>query len=133
LQPAGVHVRVLVTGEEKRLPTEMESALFRIGQETIANVARHARAANVLLSLDFQDSGITLEVKDDGVGFDVAGVTDSTAARPGWGILGMQERATLLGGTLEIASEPGNGTRVKASIPLGEESGSDAKDTRPHS
>jgi len=133
LQSAGVRVRVMVTGEEKRLAAEVESALFRIGQEAMSNAARHADAANVLLGLDFQDSRITLEVEDDGVGFDVAGVTESAAQRPGWGILGMQERATLLGGTLEIASEPGNGTRVKASIPLGGESGSNAKDTRPHS
>ncbi len=133
LQPAGVRVRVLVTGEEKRLPVEVETALFRIGQEAISNAARHANAANVMLGLDFQDSRITLEVQDDGVGFDVAGVTESAAQRPGWGILGMQERAILLGGTLEITSDPGKGTGVKASIPLEGESGSDAKDSRPHS
>lgn len=130
LQPAGVRVRVLVTGEEKRLPAELETALFRIGQEAISNAARHAHAANVLLGLDFQDRRITLEVEDDGVGFDLAGVTESAAPRPGWGILGMQERASLLGGTLEIASEPGKGTRVKASIPLKEEGDGDAEDSR---
>jgi formate dehydrogenase gamma subunit len=133
LQPAGVRVRVMVTGEEKRMPTEVETALFRIGQEAISNAVRHAQAAYVLVSLDFQDGSVTLEVEDDGVGFDVPSVTDSSAPRLGWGILGMQERAILLGGTTEIISEPGSGTLVKVSIPLERESGSDAKDSRPHS
>ncbi len=133
LLPEGVRVRVMVTGEEKRLPAEVETALFRIGQEAISNAARHAQAAYVLVSLDFQDSSVTLEVEDDGVGFDVTTVTESAAPRPGWGILGMKERAILLGGTSEIVSEPGSGTRVKVSIPLEGESDSDAKDSRPHS
>ncbi|HKZ51269.1 MAG TPA: HAMP domain-containing protein, partial [Dehalococcoidia bacterium] len=133
LQPAGVRARVLVTGEEKRLPAEVESALFRIGQEAISNAARHAHATNVLVSLDFQDSRITLEVEDDGTGFDVAAVTGSAAPRPGWGILGMQERAVLLEGTLDVVSEPGAGTQVTASIPLGEEGVGDAKDSGPNS
>ena len=133
LQSAGVQVRVSVKGDEKRLPAEVESTLFRIGQEAISNATRHARATDVLMALDFQDGSITLEVKDDGVGFDVASVTNSGGPRPGWGILGMQERATLLGGTLQIESEPGKGTHVKVSIPLGEESGDDAEDSRPHS
>ena len=133
LQPEGVRVRVMVTGEERRLPAEVETALFRIGQEAISNAARHAQAAYVLVSLDFQESSITLEVEDDGVGFDVATVTESAAPRPGWGILGMKERAILLGGTSEIVSEPGSGTRVKVSIPLEGEGDSDAKDSRPHS
>lgn len=133
LQPGDIRVRVTVAGDEKRLPTEVETALFRIGQEAISNAARHARAANVLARLDFQDSRVVLEVEDDGVGFDVATVTESAAPRPGWGILGIQERATLLGGTPEIVSERGSGTRVKVTIPLEEESDSDAKDSRPDS
>lgn len=133
LQPVDVRVRVLVTGEERRLPAEVESALFRIGQEAISNVARHAQASNVELDLEFQDSSLTMEVEDDGVGFDMADVTGSAAENPGWGILGMQERAALLGGSLEVTSEPGKGTRVKVSIPLRGESGNDAKDTRAHS
>jgi signal transduction histidine kinase/cytochrome b subunit of formate dehydrogenase len=133
LQAASVLVRVHVTGEDRRLPAEVETALFRIGQEAISNATRHAQAANVSLELGFEDDNITLEVEDDGVGFDVASVTESATARPGWGILGMQERATLLGGTLKLDSEPGSGTRVTVRIPLGEESGDDAKDSRPHS
>jgi signal transduction histidine kinase/cytochrome b subunit of formate dehydrogenase len=133
LPPAGVRIRVLVTGEERRLPAEVETALFRIGQEAISNAVRHAQAANVVVGLDFQDGHAVLEVEDDGVGFDVATVTEPAAPRPGWGILGIQERAALLGGTSEIVSEPGSGTRLKVSIPLEEESDGDAKDSRPHS
>ncbi len=133
LQMEHVRVRVRVTGDEKRLPAEVETALFRIGQEAISNAARHARAASIFVRLDFQDSSISLEVEDDGVGFDVGSITKSATPRPGWGILGMQERATLLGGTTEIVSEPGGGTLVKVSIPLEREGGSDAEDPCPHS
>jgi signal transduction histidine kinase len=119
LQPSGIRAQVMVTGEEKRLPAEMETALFRIGQEAISNVAWHAHASNVLVGLDFQNGKVTLEVEDDGVGFDVAAVAESAdQRRGGWGILGMRERATLLGGTLQITSEPAAGTRVKVTAPL---------------
>ncbi|MDP2675634.1 MAG: cache domain-containing protein, partial [Dehalococcoidia bacterium] len=118
LQPSGIRARVMVTGEEKRLPAEVETALFRIGQEAISNIAWHAQASNVLLGLDFGDGNVALEVEDDGVGFDVAGLTESADQGRGWGILGMRERASLLGGTLQITSEPANGTRVKVTVPL---------------
>jgi signal transduction histidine kinase/cytochrome b subunit of formate dehydrogenase len=130
LQPAGVRARVRVSGEEQRLPAELETALFRIGQEAMSNVARHAQATNVFLGLDFQDSRIILEVEDDGRGFDPAGIAESAGPRPGWGILGMQERATLLEGTLKIDSVPGSGTRVRVSIPLEEGRDGDAEDSR---
>jgi signal transduction histidine kinase len=118
---------------ERRLPAEAETALFRIGQEAINNAARHAHASAVLLAVTFEDSRITLEMDDNGEGFNLAAMGESTAGRPGWGLMGMQERATLLGGTLEIVSEPGSGTHVKASIPLEGESGDNAKDPRAHS
>ena len=118
LQPAGIRVRVVVTGEERRLPAEVESALFRIGQEAISNAARHSQASNVRLGLDFPDRSVGLEVEDDGVGFDAAALAQPDDQRRGWGILGMQERAALLGGALQILSEPGNGTRVKVTVPL---------------
>jgi formate dehydrogenase gamma subunit len=133
LEPAGVRASVLLTGEERRLPPELEAAVFRIGQEAISNVARHAHATNVLLSIDFQDDCVSLEVEDDGVGFDVAAVMESAGTRPGWGILGMRERATLFGGTVNVISEPGNGTQVKVRIPLDEESDGDEKDSSSHS
>jgi len=122
LQSAGIRTRVMVTGDERRLPAEVETALFRIGQEAISNAAWHAQASNVLVSLDFRDGAFGLEVADDGVGFDAAGLADSADQRRGLGIMGMQERAALLGGTFQIVSEPSVGTRVKVTVPLEGES-----------
>jgi signal transduction histidine kinase/cytochrome b subunit of formate dehydrogenase len=132
LQPTGIPVRVTVTGAETRLPAEVETEVFRIGQEAISNVARHAQASNVRVDLDFRDNNITLEVEDDGVGFDVASVLESADPRREWGILGMRERASLMGGTLHITSEPSRGTRVKVTVPLQRGDSDDAEDSRPH-
>jgi signal transduction histidine kinase len=117
LEPLGVRVSLMVTGEERRLPAELETAVFRIGQEAISNIARHARAANVFLGLGFQEESVTLEVEDDGGGFDPAAREPRNGTR-GWGLLGMRERATLFGGSLEIVSTPGTGTRIEVSIPV---------------
>jgi signal transduction histidine kinase/cytochrome b subunit of formate dehydrogenase len=132
LQPAGVRAQVTVTGDERRLPAEVETALFRIGQEAISNIAWHAQASNVLVGLDFRNGNVTLEVEDDGVGFDVASVLESPDSRRGWGILGMRERASLLGGTLEITSSPDEGTKVRATVPVQRGEPDDAADSRPH-
>lgn len=117
LQPLGVHFSLMVSGEERRLPAELETALFRIGQEAITNIARHANAANVFVSVGFQDDKVTMEVEDDGEGFDVEAGEARTEER-GWGLLGISERAALFGGGVEIASEPGAGTRIQVSIPV---------------
>jgi signal transduction histidine kinase len=73
-----------------------------------------------------------LEVEDDGVGFDVATVLESADPRRQWGVLGMRERASLMGGTLKIISAPADGTRVKATVPLERGDHDDAEDSRPH-
>jgi signal transduction histidine kinase len=117
LEPLGVRVSLMVTGEERRLPVEVETALFRIGQEAISNIARHANAANVFLGLGFQEQQVTLEVEDDGEGFDVAAV-EPRSGNHGWGVLGMRERATLFGGSLDLVSTPGAGTRIQVSVPI---------------
>ena len=70
------------------------------------------------LGLDFRASSVGLEVEDDGVGFDASALAQSGDQGRGWGIMGMQERAALLGGALQVLSEPGNGTRVKVTVPL---------------
>jgi two-component system sensor histidine kinase UhpB len=94
-----------------RMPREAELALFRVAQEALTNVARHAQAANVTLSLRCDGTWLTLEVADDGRGFDPA------AASAGLGLRGMRERLTLIGGNLTIAGAPGAGTRVVARVP----------------
>ena len=117
LEPLGVRVSLMTTGEERRLPAELETAVFRIGQEAISNIARHASATNVFLGLHFQDEGVTLEVEDDGEGFDPSSGEARSGDR-GWGLLGMRERASLFGGSLEITSTPGTGTRILVKLPV---------------
>ena len=94
---------------DDRLPSEAETALYRIAQEALTNVAKHARAENVGVILERRADHVLLIVEDDGVGFD-----PGTAESPGqgFGLVGMQERAGLIGATLEIESSAGRGTTV---------------------
>jgi PAS domain S-box-containing protein len=100
--------------EPDRLRDEIDIALYRITQEALNNVAKHARARTVTVLLDGRADRISLIVEDDGVGFD-AERSDDTLQR--FGLIGMRERCGLLGGTLDIESLPGNGTTVVARIP----------------
>ncbi len=95
-------------------------ALFRIIQETIININKHAQASNVTVSLLYEDSRIKVDITDDGIGFDVQGVLRDadTGANSGYGILGLRERVSLLEGDVNIYSKPGEGTRVNIEIPL---------------
>jgi signal transduction histidine kinase len=104
------------------LKPDVETTIFRIVQESLTNVARHAAARSVFVQMDFGDDGVRLSVKDDGRGFDVA---RALAGRPGpeedgraaWGLLGIQERASLIGGAAEFVSTPGQGATVRVTIP----------------
>ena len=99
----------------KRLDEAVETAVFRIVQEALANVAAHARASTAAVVLRCRDSAVDLEVSDDGCGF---AWPSAAAAKPGHlGLIGMQERAALLGGHAVIESTPGHGTRITASLP----------------
>lgn len=124
LQEKGIKVRVEATDYDKRMPNEVETALFRIVQEAVTNISRHAEAENAVIAVDFRDSGVSIEIEDDGKGFDVAKA--KTAMTRTFGLQGMEERVSLLGGTFEIESEPGSGTRMKVFIPLGTQGGSNA-------
>lgn len=101
----------------QRLPAEHETTLFRIVQEALANVARHAQASSVAVRLDHATDRLRLTIHDDGRGFDIATVLSHRGTQ-GWGLLGIQERATLLGGECQITSQPGRGTRLVVTIPL---------------
>jgi signal transduction histidine kinase len=94
---------------DDRLSSETETTLYRIAQEALTNVAKHSRAANVDVILERRSDHVLLIVEDDGVGFDPA---SSGGAGQGFGLLGMQERAALVGATLEIESAAGKGTTV---------------------
>jgi signal transduction histidine kinase len=103
-------------GELRRLPPEMETALFRMCQETLSNVARHAQASAVLVQVGVEGNDVVIEVEDDGKGFDPAAASRREGRRP-WGLMGIRERAEILGGTATIDSAPGQGTRVQVRIP----------------
>ena len=96
--------------DAERLPAPVEVAVYRIAQEALTNVAKHAGATNVSLGLRVAAGAVTLEISDDGEGF------DPDAATSGFGLVGMVERAGIAGGTLEIAREDGR-TVVRAALP----------------
>jgi PAS domain S-box-containing protein len=104
--PATLHMAGLL---DERLPSHTETALYRIAQEALTNVAKHARAANVEVILERRGDHVLLVVEDDGVGFDSAVME---GRRDGFGLVGMKERAALVGATLEIESGAGGGTTV---------------------
>ena len=106
----GVAASVSTTGDPRPLPVDVEATLLRTAQEALANVAKHASASRVGLTLSYMEDQVTLDVRDDGVG--------GAAARPGgFGLTSMSERIAGLHGALAIESEPGTGTAVSASVP----------------
>ncbi len=101
-----------------RWPVEIERVCFRVAQEALTNVVRHARARTVRVELHPTPSGLLLGICDDGVGFDVEAARRHATYGGSLGLVGMQERAELAGGRLTIASVPGSGTLVEASFPV---------------
>ncbi len=131
LRAAGIKVNFKTVGRQKRLPPELEATLFRIMQEAVYNIARHAHAKNADISLHFKKSAIEVHVRDNGRGFDVEEAISSKDRPRGLGLLGMKERVALMNGTLSIRSRLGSGgTKVDIKIPLNQEvSNADDKDT----
>jgi len=118
LEAQGMEVRFQAAGfGQQRLPSAVETTVFRVAQEAITNVARHSHARTVGITLMVADGTVRLQVEDDGVGFN-AGVFLHAPDRRRLGIAGMQERVELLGGTLEITSAPEMGTRVVMVVPV---------------
>jgi signal transduction histidine kinase len=111
----GIAVRCEIQELDRPLPPEISIALFRIGQEAMNNIARHAGADSVLIQLGSDGKELHIEIEDDGEGFDLA---VKKTDRPHYGLLGINERAELLGGTARIESSPGSGTRVEVHVPL---------------
>jgi len=114
--------------EGTRLRPQTETALYRIAQEALTNVVRHANAGSVSVLLDRQDGHAILVVEDDGRGFDVERVRRSGAPAQKLGLLGMEERAALIGGVLTIESQPGR-TAVFVKVPM--DGAGDGSDSRP--
>ena len=105
-------------GTDTRLPTEYEAAAYRIVQEALTNVARHAHATSCRVGLDRDADTLEITVTDNGVGFNPEADTGTDNTRRGLGLLGIRERVARLQGTCRIESGPGHGTRIMASIPL---------------
>ena len=112
--PARLHTSGLL---DERLAPDLETTLYRIAQEALNNAAKYSRARHVEVLLERRSDSVLLVVEDDGIGFDA----DGGARGRGFGLVGMQERAALVGGTLEIESSPGKGTTVlvRIAIPAG--------------
>ncbi len=116
---AGIDVRVVTEGTARPLPPSVDLAAFRIVQEALTNVTRHAGQATATISLTYGDTDLTVQVDDDGRGAPFA--VNGTGG--GNGIPGMKERAAALGGQLEAGPRPGGGFRVRSRLPLREDGG----------
>ncbi len=112
----------VITYEEalggERLPPDIEVAIYRVAQEALTNVRKHAQALRVHVSLAREGGKVCLEVRDEGRGFDPLGILRSGNSGERLGLSSMRERATLLGGELRVTSEPGAGTSVAVEVPL---------------
>jgi signal transduction histidine kinase len=116
---SGVAAAVASVGEPRPLPSETEVTLLRVAQEALANAGRHAGASACALTLAFGDGQVSLDVTDDGVGFDPAAVPSGNGSG-GYGLVAMRERVAALRGSLDVESGPGQGTTVVATIPAGD-------------
>ena len=121
LQALGIAVRCEFNGLDRRLPPMLETVVFRVVQEAMTNIAKHAKAETVLIQGAVKEQELTVEVEDDGEGFDPAALATPGREGRGWGLLGMRERVEMLGGHLTLDSAAGRGTHVKVVVPLPEE------------
>lgn len=117
-QQAGLKGSLSDCGIETRFPSELETTCFRVAQEALTNVVRHARATHVRIELRQEGDELFLQVSDDGAGFDPEQALADISKGKNLGLLGMQERVALMNGRLSIRSAPGRGTEVSARFPL---------------
>jgi two-component system sensor histidine kinase UhpB len=107
----GIETRIDTAGEPEELADVVQTAIYRVAQEALTNVTRHAGATVVALGVEADDEGVELRVSDDGRGFDPA------VRGSGLGLVGMAERARLVGGDLDVRSAPGGGTTITMRVP----------------
>jgi PAS domain S-box-containing protein len=117
-QRAGLRVTFTANVERLEMDPPLRTACFRVAQEAITNAIRHARAATVAVELRAESDRVWLAVHDDGVGFDKGAMQERAAHGASVGLLSMKERASILGGELEVNSTPGRGTKIQAWFPL---------------
>ncbi len=116
LAPLGVAWQLDV-GSAPCPPRPVDLVLFRVVQEAISNIARHVHARRAVITIRPEPGGIAVQVRDDGVGFDAAAMLGPDRHQSTFGLLGMQERLAAVDGTLEIQSQPGQGTRLRIFVP----------------
>jgi signal transduction histidine kinase len=110
---AGLATELVVEPEPfERLPGALEQELYRVAQEALNNALKHGKPGRIAVRLRRLEGGVSLEMADDGAGFDVAARADG-----GLGLRGMRERVARLGGRLDVESAPGRGTRVRVEVP----------------
>ncbi|WP_275292830.1 sensor histidine kinase [Amycolatopsis sp. La24] len=112
-----VNAVLTTTGDARPMHTDVEVALLRTAQEALSNVAKHARAKRVGLTLSYMPDLVTLDVRDDGVGFEPNAKRANGSTNGGFGLSGMRQRVQRLAGRLDIESEPGRGTAISATVP----------------
>ena len=114
----GMEANLVVKGVERRFSTEVELTIFRIVQEALRNVEKHARASKVEVGIEFGEGKTKVSIYDNGRGFDSRGSLAELPRAGKLGLAGMEERVHLLDSRMEIDSEPGKGTRVMIEIPM---------------
>lgn len=119
----GLKIIVDIEGEELLISSALKIAIFRIVQEALNNITKHAQAKDVYIKLEYRLKHVVVSIRDDGVGFDLDAVRVTRSRRPSLGLAGMQERAALVKGEVSIQSSPGQGTLVEARLPLYAEEG----------
>ena len=116
-----LEVKIVSNGEKVALSDDTRLALFRIAQEAISNAARHSEAKEVTVHVKRSSSKFDIIIEDNGKGFDAEATILRGELSEGWGLMGMIERATILGGECHISSQPGKGTRVEVHVPVAEQ------------
>ncbi|HUF00480.1 MAG TPA: sensor histidine kinase [Anaerolineales bacterium] len=114
---SSLNIRVDIHGEECDLDDAVKITIFRIIQESLNNIIKHSQATHINIHLHFEEKNVRISVFDNGMGFDRDQVQQRRTSRPSLGLAGMEERAALLGGTVNVQSRPGYGTEVEALIP----------------
>jgi signal transduction histidine kinase len=118
----GIGCKVAVLGADKISDATRATAIFRIVQEALTNVMRHAAASQVIVTLEKKDDILIVEVRDNGIGIKEGRVFDAKSL----GLTGIRERALLLGGEVVISGKPGEGTAIRVTLPLAEQANSNA-------
>jgi signal transduction histidine kinase len=118
LEPSGIECQMEISGQRRRLAPDVELALYRIVQEALNNVKRHAKADRVVVAVEFEEDKLIVAVCDKGQGFEMPARVGDLALLGRFGFVGMHERAQLLRGTLMVQAEPGRGTTVMVEVPV---------------